>query len=363
MSISDELREHKQAIASRWEHEVLRDVPGLVALPRSSLVDHLPEFLDGLAAWIDGRTADAEAGFRALAEGHAMQRQSAGIELDALTAEYVTLRRVILEHLRERVPPEQLVEALVRLSAGLDQAIYEAARRYTAARDHVRERFIAILAHDLRDPLTTVMMSSTLLADLTLGEKQAQLVERLTRGARRIERMIDDMLDFARGRLDGGIPIYPALADMGEICSDAIDEARTLGPGREITADVAGDLRGHWDRDRVRQALGNLLANARRYGTGDIRVRVWEREDHHAVLTAIENTGPAIAAEAISRIFDPYARASDPSQRRGGLGLGLFIVAQIVRSHGGTYHVTSDEQLTTFTLEWPRTPLAEVSER
>jgi signal transduction histidine kinase len=367
MRIADHLRTHASAISNRWERVVLAEVPALSALPRTALVDHLPEFIEGLAAWLDADDEKAAVGFGALIEGHALQRHSSGVDLETLSAEYATLRRVILEQLLEVAKPEELAQSLVRLEAGLDRAISEAARRYSAARDDIRERFIGILAHDLRDPLTTVMMSATILADMTLGEKQAQLVERINRGAQRIERMMDDLLDFARGRLSGGIPITPELADMGEICREAIDEARALGPAREVTFEGTGDLRGLWDRERIRQALANLLSNARHYGTGAIRVRAWEREDRHAVLASVQNGGSVLAPETIKRIFDPFARATtkaEPgSRRRGGLGLGLYIVEQIAKAHGGVCRASSAEDTTTFTMEFPRTPLEETPGR
>ncbi|HEU0034955.1 MAG TPA: sensor histidine kinase [Kofleriaceae bacterium] len=363
MGVPADLRTHKQAIAKRWEREVLRDVPALSSLTRSALVDHMPEFLEGLAAWIEGDVESAHAAFRALAEGHALQRHSSGIDLATLTGEYVTLRRVILEKLIEISGPEELAKSLVSLEGGIDYAVHEAVRRYSEARDHVRERFIGILGHDLRDPLTAVMMSATLLQDMPLGDKQAQLVERVTRGARRIERMIDDVLDFARGRLSGGIPITPTLVDMTEICAAAIDEARALGPARDMKLEHHGDLRGFFDRDRVRQALANLLANARIYGTGDVILRAWERDDHHAVFTSVHNTGPVIPPDMLKQIFEPFTRTG--TQARGqGLGLGLYIVEQIAIAHGGVCRATSsEEEGTTFTIEWPRVPMSETPDR
>src|SRR5687768_17188888 len=118
MGITDDIRAHRQAIATRWEQEVLREVPALAGLPRASLIDHLPEFLDGLAAWIEGNEAQARLGFDALADGHALQRQSAGVELESLIAEYATLRRVILELLIEHSDREAYVGASVRLASG-----------------------------------------------------------------------------------------------------------------------------------------------------------------------------------------------------------------------------------------------------
>jgi signal transduction histidine kinase len=360
MGIAHDIRAHTQIIAERWEREVSSSLPALAALSRAALVDHLPEMLEGLAAWTEGDEQDARLGFEALVDGHALQRHAAGIDLETVTSEYAVLRHVILGVLIEHVEPTALVGSLQRLAEGIDRAIAEAVKRYAKAQDHVRERFIGILAHDLRDPLTAVMMSSAMLAESTLVEKQTVLVDRITRGAKRIERMIDDVLDFARGRLEGGIPIVPRLADMREICLSAIDEARAA-TSRQVRLEATGDLRGHWDRERVRQAIANLLSNARTYGQGEVVVRAWERDDRQAVLTAVTNYGPAIAAELLARIFDPFARA--PQSHRSGLGLGLFIVEQIARGHSGRVFAESTEDGTTFTIEWPRVPIEQMPDR
>lgn len=363
MSVADRIRARKTAISARWGQEVLREVPALAAMSATALVDHLPEFLEGLARWIEGDVGDARDAFAALADGHALQRHAAGVELEALTREYAILRRVILEEMVAVTPPEDLVLGVVALAAGIDRAIAGAVHRYASARDHVRERFIGILAHDLRDPLTAVMMSANLLADLTLSPKQRQLVERITRSAGRIERMIDDVLDFARGRLDGGIPVSPGLVDMREVCAAAVEEARAGTPDRPVRLEAEGDLRGFWDRDRARQAMSNLVANARTHGQGEIVVRAYERDDRHAVVTTVTNAGPPIPPELLARLFDPFARASAPGTR-GGLGLGLYIVDQIARAHGARTSVASTaDEGTTFTIEWPRTPVEETPGR
>lgn len=364
MSVAVALRTFKQEIGNRWEATVLADAPALGQLSRASLIDHLPEFLEGLAAWVEGNRDDAELGFSRLAEGHALQRHSAGIPLEALTAEYATLRRSILETLIERTPADELVASLVVVDAGIDRAVNEAIKRYANARDHVRERFIGILGHDLRDPLTAVMMSATLLsAMIPTEDKQAQLVAKISRSAERIERMIDDVLDFARGRLSGRIPITPTLVDLGDVCRAVVDEARALSPGREIELEASGDLRAMLDRDRVSQALGNLVSNARHYGSGPIVVRAWERDDRHALLTSVTNQGATIPQATLTRIFDPFARATT-TRRSGGLGLGLYIVDQIALAHGGTCTARSSAEAgTTFSIEWPRVPFEETPGR
>jgi len=354
------LRRRSSEIAIRWEETVRQEVPALNQLSRAALVDHLPEFLDALASWIEGDVGEAFEGFRILAEGHALQRQTAGVELEHLTSEYAALRRVTLEALRGDGVSLGLVDARVRLNIGFDLAIHQAVHRYMSARDEVRERFVGILAHDLRDPLAAVAMSASFLADTRLDTHQTQLVQRIVRGSERIERMINDVLDFTRGRLGSGIPVIPAAADMADICRGVVDEA-SGARGAAIGLEVSGDLRGSWDVERVKQALSNLLSNAFHHGAGGVVVRAWEREDRKMVFTSVTNEGPVIPADAMSRLFDPFVRQQKTRSR--GLGLGLFIVRQIALAHGGHVRVTSTEAGTTFTIEWPRIPLEQTPDR
>lgn len=362
MAIAARLRTDKQLITDRWEARILEVTPALGRLTRSELVDHMPEFLEGLADWIDGKVAEAREGFKALARGHALQRHGAGIELEELTSEYVTLRVVVLERIVETNTPEEVARSIVALEAGIDCAVNGAVHHYANERDRVRERFIGILAHDLRDPLSAVMMSASLLAEMVSGERATQLVERIARGAARIEGMIDDVLDFARGRLVGGIPVSPQLADMGQICAAAVDEALAGRSSSPVELATEGDLRGHFDPARVRQALANLLANARHHGKGaPITVRAWEADDRRHLFTSVTNFGPPIPKHLLERLFDPFVREDT---RGRGLGLGLYIVQQVALAHGGRVLATSSEEAgTTFTIEWPRVPLEETPGR
>jgi signal transduction histidine kinase len=362
MSLANQLRNQTEAIVRQWETEVLELVPSLQSLERSMLIDHLPEFLHGLAEWVDGHADRARAGFNALAEGHAVQRLGAGIDLEAVTTEYAVLRRVVIEQLVSVSTPEAYVRAAAMLNAGIDHAVHEAVYRYAKARDHVRERFIGILGHDLRDPLSSVIMAATILEQTLLDAKQTGLLHRLMRGALRIERMIDDVLDFARGRLSGGIPVNLELGDLGTICRAATDEMADAEVNRRLLLEIRGDLRGMWDADRVRQALSNLLSNARHYGTGDIALRAWESEDRQRVFTSVTNAGKVIPSDVLKRIFDPYSRGGTGGRR--GLGLGLYIVQQIALAHGGVCRVESTEASgTVVTIEWPRVPIEEVADR
>ena len=356
-TVSDFIRSQQARIADLWEAEVRRDLPALRTLSRPVLRDHMHEFLDGLADWIDGRTEIAEVAFSHLAEGHALQRLGYGVGLETLTREYSKLRVVLLRELLALPPTDELREDMVRLHEGMDRAINEAMHRYATRREEVRERFVAILGHDLRDPLSTVVISANLLAaNPSLKPEHRVIASRIVRACDRMQRMINDVLDFARGHLGTGIPANPTLNDMGEICRAAADEITGANPQRTITVDLTGDLRGPFDRDRVHQALTNLISNAIHHSQGSIEVRAYESDDRHAIVTEVTSHGDVIPAELRGRLFDPFAQAADTGGPRRGLGLGLFIVQQIALAHGGICDVVSDESGTTFSIRWPRTP-------
>jgi signal transduction histidine kinase len=167
--------------------------------------------------------------------------------------------------------------------------------------------------------------------------------------------MIRDLLDFARGRLAGGIPVAPRPCDLQALCDEVVEEMRQAHPDREIHFEAAGDLHGEWDRDRVEQVVSNLVGNAIVHGTGAVCVTA--RDEGDEVVTTVHNQGPAIPAEAISTLFEPYTRPAEEADgpRSKGLGLGLYIASEIVHAHGGTISVTSAPgEGTTFTIRWPR---------
>jgi PAS domain S-box-containing protein len=219
--------------------------------------------------------------------------------------------------------------------------------------EQAREQFIGILGHDLRNPLAAILMAVEVLREIP--EPYAATVARIARSGHRIEAMIRDLLDFARGRLAGGIPIAPRPCDLQTVCSGVVQEVQQAHPGREIRFEAAGDLRGEWDADRVEQVVSNLVANAVTHGTGLVRLTV--RADGEEVVTTVHNEGHPIPAAVLPILFEPFTRPAPETEgaRSNGLGLGLYIASEIVHAHGAAISVTSTaSQGTTFTIRWPR---------
>jgi signal transduction histidine kinase len=230
-------------------------------------------------------------------------------------------------------------------------------REEQAARTaHFREQFIGVLGHDLRTPLTAIAVGAGLiLRNAELPPTITTAATRIASAADRMKRMIADLLDFTQARLGGGLPVSPRPADLGEIVQQVADEVSAGHPGREIAREVSGDLRGSFDPDRIAQLLGNLLENALAYSPPGGPVRVAARESGASLLLAVDNEGAELSEGDRARIFDPFRRGAFPQmQAQRGLGLGLFIVDQIARAHGGRVAVACASGRTRFEVTLPR---------
>ncbi|MFL5420641.1 MAG: ATP-binding protein [Myxococcales bacterium] len=216
-----------------------------------------------------------------------------------------------------------------------------------------REQFIGVVGHDLRSPLAAIVASAGLiLRHESLPAVVAKAAARIGSAGDRMGRMIRDLLDFTQARLGGGLPLSRRDVDLASVVSQMVDEAAMGHPGREVSLTAKGDLRGSFDPDRIAQLVGNLLENALTHGPPGARVTV-AAEGGDPVRIAVANPGGPIPAAEQEKLFLPFERASRTAASKG-LGLGLFIVDQIARAHGGTVEVRSDESETRFTAVLPR---------
>jgi two-component system, sensor histidine kinase and response regulator len=212
-----------------------------------------------------------------------------------------------------------------------------------------KDRHIAMLAHDLQTPLAAAGVSASQLLRAQLEPRLHRNAERISRGVLRMSEMIRNLTDYARaGR--GAIPITPTEMDVGELCREVADDLQAVDAERRIDLGFSGALGGSWDRNRLYQAIANLLGNALRYGAGDVVISA--RGDETDVEVTVHNAGPPIAAELMPVIFQPFERGQ---LDRAGLGLGLYVVREVARAHGGDISVTSSlTDGTTFALRLPR---------
>jgi len=217
----------------------------------------------------------------------------------------------------------------------------------------LREQFIAVLGHDLRNPLFAISAAAEMLQRKFPNPASDKLVQHILTSAHRAAQLVDDVLDFARGRLGNGIPLNIATCpDLADALKHVISEIQNVHPQRRIHAAI-GDLTGiQCDRERVAQLLSNLLANAMAHGDADGDVEITALVDQGALMLAVKNRGQ-IPEDVLPQLFQPYSRPTRDTPQ-AGLGLGLYIASQIAQSHGGRLHVASTAQNgTLFTFSLP----------
>jgi two-component system, sensor histidine kinase and response regulator len=203
----------------------------------------------------------------------------------------------------------------------------------------LNEMFTAVLGHDLRGPLSAIVMSAHVLQRRSEDPAVRDIAQQLQASGKRMGRMIDDLFDMARARLAGGIPIRREPADFGQVIERALQEHRAQAPERRIEWVSKGDLIGTWDAVRLAQIGSNLIGNALQHGQPDQPVRVsLDGTQADAVVLTVENTG-RIPAELLPHLFDPFRGGERQLGQRGGLGLGLYIVRQIALAHQGQVDV------------------------
>jgi PAS domain S-box-containing protein len=221
---------------------------------------------------------------------------------------------------------------------------------------HEFEQWIlAIVSHDIRNPLGAIDGSAKVLATRAgRDEHMRQIADRIARSAARITNIVSDLLDLSRERHGGGIPVVLTPTDLHALCREVAEEIGTFAADRRIEVECDGSTTGMWDAHRLTQALSNLVGNAVKHGEPGQPIDVRLRSDGSYAIVEVHNEG-AIPQDVMPTLFQPFAARGDGQRHRDGLGLGLFIARSIARAHRGELQVdSSPERGTTFRLVLPR---------
>lgn len=377
MRLADFILSNTELILAEWEAFARTIAPG-AKMDVLALRDHAEDILRATARDMKtsqsaaeqseksrgGRRGDgAAADLNGASDLHAVGRLGSGFDLMEVISEYRALRASVLRLWRESAPgpDERDVADVTRFNESIDQSLSKAAGSYTKRVDQSRDMFLAILGHDLRNPLNSIAITAQSLPylDRLDAESIEGYASQISTNAGVMGRMIGDLLDYTRTRLGAGMPVTPAPMEVGSLCRELLDEFRTAHPGRQIRFRARGDLNGDWDCDRLRQAVSNLIGNAVQHGAETAPIDLNVTGEAGDVVIAVRNGGPPIPAGELPKIFDPLVRGSSAehpkANRPGSIGLGLYIAREIARSHGGTITVTSSEEDgTAFTVRLPR---------
>jgi signal transduction histidine kinase len=248
---------------------------------------------------------------------------------------------------------------MMRFNEAIDQALAESIAFFSDQVDEARNLFLGMVGHDMRGPIQTVQMTAAYLVALNAGSKVSEAGERLAHSGSRMRALIEDLVDFNRIKLGLGIDVSPARVDLSEIFTREVNQLRAANPGREITLEVPADLSGMCDAGRLQQLLTNLVRNAIQYGEPDLPVIVTVKAGDTEVRIDVRNRGPVISESELGEIFEPLKRGTEQESKytqQSNLGLGLYIVREIAKAHGGSVTARSDANETVFTVLLPRQP-------
>lgn len=373
MRLARYLIEESEQILKEWDAFAGTLEPAADTMNSEALRDHAQQILKAIAADIETSQSDAEQLAKSRGDGkksfpkgaaavHGTLREVSGFSLVQLTAEYRALRATVLRLWLPNITnfSAQVHEDLVRFNEAVDQALAESAVTFYEQTTRTRERFLAILGHDLRTPLAAISMTGRLLERSEDAAGNAATGKRLLRSAATMTTMVNDLLEYSRTQLGGTMPMAPAPANMGEIVDAAVHNAQLAYPDCTFEQHAQGELSGIFDDVRLQQVLVNLLANAAQYRAKGTSVVVHVVGETDEVLFSVTNLGPVVSPESLATIFDAMVQLPIEEERQGrartSLGLGLFIARETVVAHGGTISVTSTRDAgTRFTVRIPRT--------
>lgn len=357
--LAEFLRTHREPILREWDRRAQQQLPSTQGLSARARRDHFPQLLDAMAAALD-REDSTQVALAELPISHALERWGQDFDLHEIVAEYRCLRRVVLEtylqhaelsgdRLADRLPP------LITFDENVDRAIAAAVDHYALQRDQVRARFVAMISHDLRNPLGTISLNAGLLEHHdTHSAAGRKSLARLKVAAARMEEMIADMLALAQGHLGHGLPVTRVPMELWPLLRDAVDELAHTHPDRRIDLTDAADgdaLSGCWDPLRLMQAVSNLVGNAIKHGRDPITISA-RAEGDGCVAIEVSSLGE-VPAPLRDHLFRPF-ETRDPLH---GTGLGLHIVAEVARAHGGSVELVADTpDESRFRMLLPRRP-------
>ncbi|MDB5608746.1 MAG: histidine kinase [Bradyrhizobium sp.] len=238
------------------------------------------------------------------------------------------------------------LEAVDRLAASEARLLSE---RETS---ELREQFIAVLGHDLRNPLASIAAGTKMLTKGNSKEDADEILGLMQKSVARMSALIDNVLDFARGRLGSGLALKRSMQSLEPVLNQVIAELRAISPESGIETIFNLTRPVDCDGGRIAQLFSNLLGNSVTHGTAARPIRVRATTQGGEFELSVANSGEPIPCEAMDRLFQPFYRVSAQNSQQG-LGLGLYIASEIARAHSGTIDVTSSPDETRFTFRMP----------
>lgn len=362
MRLSDFIAQNMEPILEAWEDFARTVDTPMPDLDATGLRNHAEAILRTVALdmaspqtaveqYQKSRGLQVPSPVETAAQVHAVSRLDAGFTLDQVVAEYRALRATVLRlWLAPQMSGEShAVDDMVRFNEAIDQALGESITSYGIAVETTRKLILGVLGHDLRTPLTAALLGAEMLSRQgQLAERDRRIANQIATSVGRSRQIVTDLLDLAKANLGSGIPIQKENVDLSEVCHSLVEELRVSRPEITVVLQEGNRALGQFDATRMGQVFSNLIANAFHHGDHAKPITVTLSESPTAVEFSVHNWGKPIPADVLPYLFDPKGRysrlTSEHHEASGGLGLGLFIVGEIVARHGGSIDVDSSPQ-------------------
>jgi signal transduction histidine kinase len=355
---AERLKAYKKLVLELWSERARKELPAARAQNKFALYNQIPDFLDEIAEAIAKNSSDSRAcGDRGeVCREHGQQRAGlAFYSIEQVILEYGFLRQVIFQVL-EKEAPLSIRERECILDS-LNMGISIAAAEYSKVQDSLREQFVAVLSHDLRNPLSAIKTSAQMmLRDPGKVEKVQTLGARIVDSVNRADNMIRDLLDTFQLRVGQRLPIKAELCDLKTVTLQSLEELSTIHGDRFVLDSPEGEIAGYWSGEGLRRCIENLANNAVKYGDAREKISIRLQSFKDSIEIEVNNKGVPIVSDDQAALFTAYQRG--PLANTGGKagwGLGLALVKGMVDAHGGRVSVTGNEaEGTTFKITLPR---------
>lgn len=370
MRLSEFILSNLEAILAEWESFASSIIPDRKS-DRSVLRDEADKILKTIAADIETLQTPFEQAEKSKGRGprkehdspaeiHAGDRLRLGFDQAQIVSEYRALRASVIRLWLDSSPQldRSAMDQLTRFNEAIDQALIESVARFMREVEKSRDFAVAVLAHDLRNPLAGIVSSAQSLQRMESDRATSEyLTCSIIDSGMRMGKLIENLLDFTRTRLGQSLPLNRVFMDLSAICQQTIGELRSAYPERAIQFNWSGNLQGSWDGARMSQMLSNLIANAVQHGDQTAPVIVEAHAQSPEILIKVHNQGLAHELAGHSGIFN--SRLSETHTKiihePAHLGIGLFVAVKIIEAHGGILSFTSTPEAgTTFEVRLPR---------
>jgi signal transduction histidine kinase len=372
MRLSQFILSNLESILAEWESFASTIFPES-KFDKIALRDAAGEILKAIANDIEtAQTASQQAekskghGVRteedSAAEIHAADRLGLGFNQTQVVSEYRALRATVLRLWIDSSPEldHSAIDQLIRFNEGIDQALSESTARFMQEIEESRDLAIAVMAHDLRNPLNAIVSSAQMI-QITEGVDKGAIntLASIVHSGMHMSKLIENLLDFTRTRFGQPLVVKRESMDLAPVCRQTVAEFVAAYPERTIRLDCGAALHGAWDATRISQMLSNLISNAIQHGDQTTPVTVEVRSESQEIVLKVHNDSPLIPQSELPTIFYPFSRGAKQDtaavNESRHLGIGLFVARQIVEAHSGKISVTSTVQGgTTFVVRLPR---------